>query len=73
MKDLVKNNIAQELRGYSSKEVVIPGEGVLGEVVVPKKGVLGKVKLGIKYLDEKMHKIDTVYLTFKDKSKRKFI
>jgi hypothetical protein len=54
--------LKQELRGYSSKEVI-----------VPKKGIFGKVKLGFKYLDDKMHNLDTVYVTFRDKSKRKFV
>lgn len=49
-------------QGYSSKEVV-----------VPKKGLLGKVKLGFKYLDDKMNNIDTVYVSFRDKKKRKFV
>ena len=58
----MQENLNQEIRKYSSKEVV-----------VPKQGVLGKVKLGFKYLDEKMHNVDRVYVTFKDKSKRKFV
>jgi hypothetical protein len=41
--------------------------------VVPKDGILGKVKLGFKYLDRKMHNVDTVYVTYRDKSKRKFV
>jgi len=43
------------------------------EVIVNKKGLIGKLKLGVKYIDDKMHKVDTVYVTFKDKSKRKFV
>ena len=64
LRNHVQYNIAQELRGYSSKEVLVP---------VEKKGILGKMKLGFKYLDNKMHNLDTVYVTFRDKSRRKFV
>jgi hypothetical protein len=48
--------------GYSDKEVVIPD-----------KGIKGKLKVCFRYLDEKMHSADSIYVTFKDKSKRQFI
>ena len=69
LRSRVQNNVTAELRGYSSKEVVIPKS----EIVIPKQGLLGRLKLGFKYLDEKMHNIDTVYVSFRDKSKRKFV
>jgi hypothetical protein len=59
----IQRNMIEEYRGYSSKEVVVPA----------KKGILSNLKVGFKYLDEKMHKVDSVYVTFRDKSKRKFI
>lgn len=62
----VKEKIQAEVHGgYSSKEVV-----------VPKEGLLDKVKLGFKYLDSKKYplesKLDSIYIKFKESSKRKF-
>ena len=70
IRNKAQNNIREELRKYSSKEVVIAAKE---EIIVPKKGVLGKVKVGFKYLDKKRLDIDSVYVSFRDKSRRKFI
>jgi hypothetical protein len=61
-------------RGHSSKIVV--SEGIVipdKEIVIPDKGIKGKLKVCFRYLDEKMHSADSIYVTFRDKSKRKFI
>ena len=61
-------------RGHSSK-IVVPEEIVIPdkEIVISDKGIKGKLKVCFRYLDEKMHSADSIYVTFKDKSKRKFI
>ena len=70
VRNKIQEEIIQDSRKHSSKiPVNIPSE----EVIVPKKGLMGKLKLGFKYLDAKMHNVDTVYVIFRDKSKRKFI
>ena len=57
---------AEDLRGYSSKEVV-----------VEKKGLLGKIKLGFNYIESKLEKsgakMESIYIKYHDLSKRKFV
>ncbi len=62
--DRLRNQVEDNFdwAGYSDKEVVIPD-----------KGIKGKLKVCFRYLDEKMHSADSIYVTYKDKSKRKFI
>ena len=47
------------------------------EIVVPKKGMLDKIKLGLKSLNTKVEsfdfRVDSIYIKYNDKSKRKFI
>jgi hypothetical protein len=54
---------------FSAYSPVLPNE-----YLIEKKGILGRAKLGVKSLGNKtLESIESVYLKYSDKSKRKFI
>jgi hypothetical protein len=59
-KDLVISNLKHEMINPCTEEII-----------VPKKEIFGKLKIGFKYLDTKLDKLQTIYIKYHDKGKGK--
>jgi uncharacterized protein YehS (DUF1456 family) len=60
----------EERRGFSDKEAYSPT--MPNEIVINKKGILGKLKVAFK-IENNKGEVDSIFIKYRDITKRKFI
>lgn len=69
--ELIRERVQQEMRLYNEQTTDIVQGPISHELDIAKQGLIGKVKLGFKYLDSKLCKVNTIYLKYEEIGRRK--